>query len=685
MAFESFNSVGGFTVGIPPTPVINENGVATLVGLQVSGLAILGNVGNVRLYGGENGYFLQTDGEGRLTWAPAGNSGNGNGVPGGANSQVQFNDDGNFGGDAGFTYDRVNNILTVTGNIVSYDSTNSGTVTSNNFVGNILTVANINATRITATGNLSVGNASLGNLATANFYVGNGSLLTGIVAASGNYSNFAGTVTGSNQPNITAIGTLLNLSVTGNANVGNLSANLVNTNLIPSANVTYNLGNNTNRWKDLYLAGNTIYLGDSVLTSNGSSLIVNGGSGNIIANNISTIPGANVIGQVPNALVSGTVYTNVQPNITSLGTLTSLTVNGNAVLGTVSNVHIQGGSSGQVLTTNGNGTLSWQSAPAATTASYVTANYQPNITSTGTLTVLTVEGESTLGPAGNIKISGGNTGYILSTDGSGNLSWTAPANGGGIGGTNTQVQFNNQGSFGADGNLTYDITTGLLSANITSNTIDSNIANIVDLSVSNIANLGDVANVKIAGGSDGYVLSTDGTGNLTFKADSTNLPGGSNTQIQYNDGNTFNGSAALTFDNTSNTVQVDGHLIANTFQMGSGSYTFSNSFVFFATTASTGVDQILWDIPIANVNAVDFNIYGTCNNQDTTQSAKISSLARGNTVVYNEYAGLTINGGVGSFSVAFNPGDSTIQLLVTPDASDLTEYNLMITVYSNYP
>ena len=92
MAFEPFNSVGGYTIGIPPTPVINENGVATLNGLQVTGLSNLGSVGNVIILGGDNGYFLQTDGEGRLTWAPASGGNGGNGNPGGANSQVQFNE-----------------------------------------------------------------------------------------------------------------------------------------------------------------------------------------------------------------------------------------------------------------------------------------------------------------------------------------------------------------------------------------------------------------------------------------------------------------------------------------------------------------------------------------------------------------------------------------------------------------
>jgi hypothetical protein len=46
---------------------------------------------------------------------------------------------------------------------------------------------------------------------------------------------------------------------------------------------------------------------------------------------LSSITGANVTGQVGNALVAGTVYTAAQPNITSVGTLTTLTVSGNLV------------------------------------------------------------------------------------------------------------------------------------------------------------------------------------------------------------------------------------------------------------------------------------------------------------------------------------------------------------------
>lgn len=85
------------------------------------------------------------------------------------------------------------------------------------------------------------------------------------------------------------------------------------------------------------------------------------GDGSLLSNiSVTSIAGSNVTGQVGNALVSGTVYTNAQPNITSIGTLTSVTVSGTATLGSVSNVKITGGTSGQVLTTDGSGNLSYQ-------------------------------------------------------------------------------------------------------------------------------------------------------------------------------------------------------------------------------------------------------------------------------------------------------------------------------------
>jgi len=55
-----------------------------------------------------------------------------------------------------------------------------------------------------------------------------------------------------------------------------------------------------------------------------------------------------------------------------------------------------------------------------------------NISASGNISVsgnLTVSGTTNLGPVGNVKITGGTADYVLKTDGTGNLSWTAQSTG----------------------------------------------------------------------------------------------------------------------------------------------------------------------------------------------------------------------------------------------------------------
>ena len=741
MAFEPFGLVGGLTVGIPPILVIDDNGIATLNGLQVSGLSNLGPIGNVIITGGENGYFLQTDGEGGLTWAPGGNGGGGNGSPGGANTQVQFNDEGNFGGDAGFTYNSVTNVLSVSGNIVANNFTGSGnitiaTITANgnvtanyfigngsqltgiaansanfaNFAGNVTVAAQPNITSLGTLTSLSVS----GNV-TANYFLGNGAFLTGVGNANytplANFANYAGNVTVSSQPNITSLGTLTNVSVSGNANVGNLKANLVAGNLIPATSNIYTLGNTTNRWKDIYLAGNSIYLGNVTLADANGSLSINGGTGNIVAYNLSNVPGANVIGQVSNALIASEVYTNAQPNITSVGTLTSLSVAGNTTAG---NLLTAGAVTGANVTAN-----QYFNALNANITGSANLSGVVTVTNTGTITSLgninfTAAPNVTLGTVANLHISGGIAGYFLRTDGAGNLSWAVGGGGGNgtPGGNTTEVQFNDNGTFGASANFVFNpfnytitvdnintkvtnVNTSLvsnLSANLKTNTtISGNLtlpANVNATSSANI-NLGDVANIHIEGGNNGYVLQTDGAGNLSWSAGGgggNGVPGGANTQVQYNDSGVFGGSAFLTFNENTNTFQVAGNLIANSTQIGAGIYNFSTTLVYFATTSSTASDQLLWNVNADEISGVDFHIIATDVAGNSRQVSKISSIILGNVVSWNEYGSLIINGGVGSFEVAYVPGniiaEPLLELRVTPDSANSTSYKMMITEYA---
>ena len=59
----------------------------------------------------------------------------------------------------------------------------------------------------------------------------------------------------------------------------------------------------------------------------------------------------------------------------------------------------------------------------------------------------------------------GSDGQVLTSDGAGNTRWEAVSGGGGSpGGSNTQVQFNNSGSFGGDSGFTYNSSTDAVSA-----------------------------------------------------------------------------------------------------------------------------------------------------------------------------------------------------------------------------
>ena len=224
------------------------------------------------------------------------------------------------------------------------------------------TTSNDIAVTISNTGISTPGNV------TANYFIGNGGQLTGIVAGNitGQVANalVAGTVYTAAQPNITSVGTLTTLSVSGNitsgnANLGNVATanffvgngyGLTNINVsnvvgtIANANYAAYAGNVVNSLtinnSGSGAASGATFNGGSPVTISyntvGAPKTDGTGASGVWAINITgssassnSVAGANVSGQVSNAAIAGTVYTNAQPNITSVGTLTSLSVTGN--------------------------------------------------------------------------------------------------------------------------------------------------------------------------------------------------------------------------------------------------------------------------------------------------------------------------------------------------------------------
>jgi hypothetical protein len=79
-----------------------------------------------------NGYYLQTDSLGQLSWAAGG--GGGGGSPGGSNGQVQYNNAGAFGGMPGFTFDGTAAVSlgvasTTSGSLKLYNSASANAIT----------------------------------------------------------------------------------------------------------------------------------------------------------------------------------------------------------------------------------------------------------------------------------------------------------------------------------------------------------------------------------------------------------------------------------------------------------------------------------------------------------------------------------------------------------------------------
>ena len=168
-------------------------------------------------------------------------------------------------------------------------------------------------------------------------------------------------------------------------------------------------------------------------------------TGNVIGGNLVTAGKVFATGNIetqgnlitPNTIINSSITSNGNVNFTGA----------NISLGAVGNVKITGGTSGQFLTTNGSGTISWSNVSAANiTGTIANANYaayagnvtiagQGNITSLGTLTGLTSGGvvnfatssNVNIGSIANLHIAGGNVGDVLTTGGSGNLTWQAPS------------------------------------------------------------------------------------------------------------------------------------------------------------------------------------------------------------------------------------------------------------------
>ena len=216
-------------------------------------------------------------------------------------------------------------IVSVTGNIDGGNVLTGGLISATGTITSAVTITGGNLATggtASATGNVTGGNVLTGGLISATGNIDGGNLRTGgLISATGNITSntfltgglisATGTITGGNitGANILTAGLV---SATGNVTGNILKAaglslsGTVLSDLIPISNVTQSLGNTTNRWKDLWLSGNTIILGESTLSSTGTDFSV---AGNVTGSGLTTTGVVTATGNVTggNILTGGLI------------------------------------------------------------------------------------------------------------------------------------------------------------------------------------------------------------------------------------------------------------------------------------------------------------------------------------------------------------------------------------------
>ena len=359
----------------------------------------------------------------------------------------------------------------------------------------------------------------------------------------------------------------------------------------------------------------------------------------------------NAFGNVMLGNVTGTGNISIAGNISG----GRIDVTNGANLGQITNLTLLGGSEGQYLRTDGNGTVTFSSLSALGpngSLQFNNANVLsgiPNVTFSG--------GNLNLGNSDSVKITGGENSYVLQTDGTGNLTWIPQAGniqpGNGIpGGANSQVQFNNAGTFGGDPGFTYNRNTDtlnvenlIISNSITSFELEFFVANLT--SSGNIISNGSV----ISSGniiSNGSVIANSIVANSMFYPNGASFvtsPSGSNTQVQFNNAGSFGSDSNFTFDAITDTLSV-GNMISSSFKYPNGISVITN--------------------PAGTNTEIQFNNAGTFgSNANLTFNSATKTLNTYNAIIENilQVNQISATGIAGTLSTAAQPNVTSLGTL----------------------
>ena len=333
-------------------------------------------------------------------------------------------------------------------------------------------------------------------------------------------------------------------------------------NVLPGANITYDLGSTSSRWRDIYLANSTIYLGNAQISANATAVtITNPAGGTTVLSgatpgiSVSTVTATgNITGG--NLITNGELSVTGNANIGNLGAtnanVSAITATGNADVGNL-------GTAGQVTAignvTGGNLVTSGQ----LTASGNITGNYLlANITfASGYNTTKLFNGTS----EANIGTSGGNANITIGGVSNVAVFSTAGAN--------------ITGTLGATGNITGgNLTTA---GNITGNYLLANITFASGYNTTKLFNGTSEANIGTSGGN--LEVTIGGTPNIAvFSTSGANITGNLYTTGNVSGGNILgngrNLSGIETFKSFAvsggNTITADSITDTFTFNAGTG-------------------------------------------------------------------------------------------------------------------
>jgi hypothetical protein len=313
----------------------------------------------------------------------------------------------NSPGNASVTVTDTSSVVQVTG-----DLSVTGTILGGNINSTAITNGTSNVTVVSSGGNVttSVGGTSNVMVVSSTDVTVNGNLtVTGNATLSGNILGDR-IQNGTTTIDIQSTGGNANITVGGVANIAQFTSTsvVVGANILPTANITYDIGSTNQRFKDIWLSNSTIYLGNAQISANATALIFTNPAGGqtVLAGATAGITAATVSasGNITggNVLTGGVV--SATGNITGsfiLGNGSQLTgIDATSIQSGTSNVRVV--SSGGNVATGVGGTSNV--VVVATTGQFVTGvnSVSGNITGgnlsvgTGTVTV------------GNIVNSNGN-------------------------------------------------------------------------------------------------------------------------------------------------------------------------------------------------------------------------------------------------------------------------------------